>query len=147
MCSASVKELTEEERVLQLKAQGEVCLRRNRYPEAAELLTFALGVVRKSIEGSATSEAQDLASLLQLRAKAYEKIEDWRACHNDAKECLRLQPDNVDAMLSLALAHEGLGELDQAKGQLGWILLKDPTHQEARRALGSVESARRRRLA
>ena len=84
-----------------------------------------------------------MAALYASRSLAHARLREWDAARRDAERSLGLQPDNLNLACHLGVALLQLGDLDQARGRLGWVLLRDPGHKGAREALAAMEARRR----
>ena len=76
-----------------------------------------------------------------LRAEGYNSIAEHVKAEADARMAIRLLPDSVAGFFQLALAEQGLGQLDSAAMHLREVLERAP-NVEARYRLAMVEQAR-----
>ncbi len=84
----------------------------------------------------------DNAASRALRAEAYNQISEHAQAAQDARRSLQQQPaGNVDGLMQLALAEQGLGQLDSAAGHLRALLQLAPS-TEVRYRLALVEQQR-----
>ena len=96
----------------------------NRRPEAFQWL--ARGV----------NEGAQTALSLSTIAHRYQDWKDYPKAEDAANRALKVEPDNIDAMVQLASIQVESGELDAGCHTLNAILTKDPNNGLAHRLLG-----------
>jgi tetratricopeptide (TPR) repeat protein len=62
-----------------------------------------------------------------LRAEAYNSIADFSKAEYDAREAMRLFPDSTNGLFQLAMAEQGLGQLDSAAFHLRQVKQRAPS--------------------
>lgn len=76
---------------------------------------------------------------LQTKAVGAAKNQSWDEAANLNQEILELEPENIGALMRLAVAQIQLQKIKEAKSNLQKILKIDPQHQLALRHLGNIE--------
>lgn len=82
---------------------------------------------------------QPTAASYNNRALAYLKTEDWMKALTDTNKVLKLEPENLKALLRQATARKGLKQFDKAKTDLEKVLEKEPNNKRAQELLKEVE--------
>ncbi|MEO8733930.1 MAG: hypothetical protein ABI373_06340, partial [Flavobacteriales bacterium] len=76
-----------------------------------------------------------------LRAEAYNSIADFGKAEADARQAMRLFPDSTTGLFQLAMAEQGLGQLDSATFHLLQVKQRKPSAETCYR-LAIVEQMR-----
>ena len=76
-----------------------------------------------------------------LRAAAHNSIGDFSKAEYDAREAIRLFPDSTNGLFQLAMAEQGLGQLDSAEYHLRQVKRRAPSAEVCYR-LGIVQQMR-----
>lgn len=127
------KGLTESERLMKAnreKDKGNEAFKSGDYKEALVYYSRSISL-------------QPTAASYNNRALAYLKTEDWTKAITDTDRVLKLEPDNLKALLRQATARKGLKQFDKAKKDLDKVLVKEPNNKRAQDLLTEVEKERK----
>jgi hypothetical protein len=103
----------------------EIYQRASKHFEQGELLKSE-NLLLKAIESYPQNP-----NLFRLLAQVYFKTENVEGQNRALENWVRYAPDNVDAMLNLAIFYGSQGEIDRAKYMLDIALFIDPLHSKA----------------
>lgn len=96
--------LTEFEKALQFKVDGNKFFRSGKFKDAIDLYD-------KAIVACPVDQKLELATFYQNRAAAYEQLKKWKSVILDCTRALELNPSYIKAMTRRAKAHESLDDL------------------------------------
>lgn len=83
-----------------------------------------------------------------LRAEGYSAIAEFTKAEQDARTAMRLLPDSLSGLFQLAVAEQGMGQLDSAGVHFGELVRQKPTvetlfrHAQVRQLQGKLQDAK-----
>lgn len=122
------------DRAADLKETGNAFFKQKRWQDAIMSYEAAIESILITEKCSAGEGKELLVALHANLAQCHLNLEDYRRAIASASVCLKLDSTNQKALFRRAVAHEHLGEAEQALVDLDAILKIDPTHDQAKTA-------------
>ncbi|KAK3587971.1 hypothetical protein CHS0354_014488 [Potamilus streckersoni] len=125
------KGLTNEEKMIKAnreKDKGNEAFRANDYEEAVQYYSRSISLM-------------PTIATYNNRALAYLKMEDWSNTLEDCNTVLKLEPDNIKALLRRGSAYKGNKDFDKARNDLRKVLKLEPNNKNAKELLKELDQA------
>jgi len=118
------------------KEDGNEAFKASQYEQAIEFYTRAIALCTES-------DLEDKAAMYNNRAACYSQYHNYPEVVKDSTECLKIQPNNVKALIRRGIAYEALEKFQLGLDDMRQVLLIDPQATVAQQASHRINTALR----